>query len=239
MDARLGHWLPDGGLHVRGQVVSHYEILDQLGQGGMGDVYVARDRTLGRKVALKAIRADRRLSEQAKHRFVREARILSKLDHPNICRIYDYVSDEQGDFLVLELIDGQTLTKVIAERPDHAACMKVAEQVTNVLVAAHAEGVVHRDLKPANLMLKADGELKVLDFGLARAGESVSEPGRQPEEREETAGSDVKRTDHDATATSDGLTPRRPPLLTSFQRSQPRRNGAPTIRLSSGRCSEH
>ena len=156
-----------------GSVVSHYRILAKLGGGGMGEVYLGTDQTLGRKVALKAIRAERRLNAQAKFRFLREARILSKLDHPHICRIYDYVEGEERDLLVLEFIEGKNLREVIQERPARSLCMKIAEQVTDVLVAAHAAGVVHRDLKPANIMLGADGDIKVLDFGLARSRDSM------------------------------------------------------------------
>ena len=156
-----------------GDIVSHYQILRKLGEGGMGEVFVGIDQTLGRKVALKAIRAERRLDAQAKSRFLREARILSALDHPHICRIYDYVEGEQCDLLVLELIDGRSLKDVIAHRPDRSLCMKIAEQVTDVLIAAHAAGVVHRDLKPGNIMLGDDGTIKVLDFGLARAIDST------------------------------------------------------------------
>ena len=156
-----------------GSVVSHYRILAKLGEGGMGEVYVGTDQTLRRKVALKAIRAERRLNAQAKFRFLREARILSKLDHPHICRIYDYVEGEGSDLLVLEFIEGKNLREVIQERPARSLCMKIAEQVTDVLVAAHAAGVVHRDLKPANIMLGADGDIKVLDFGLARSTDSM------------------------------------------------------------------
>ena len=135
----------------------------------MGEVYVAFDTTLQRKVALKAVRQDRRLDDEARARLLREARILSQLDHPGICRVYDYVSDGDTDYLVLELIDGRSLREAMEGALDSAAIMRIAEQVTQALIVAHAAGVVHRDLKPENIMLLPDGNAKVLDFGLARA----------------------------------------------------------------------
>lgn len=154
--------------------ISHYEILAQIGEGGMGEVYVAFDTTLQRKVALKAVRRERRLDDQARARLLREARILSQLDHPGICRIYDYVSGDTSDYLVLELIDGTSLRTVLRSPIDRSTAMRIAEQVANVLVVAHAAGVVHRDLKPENIMLLPDGSVKVLDFGLARSVEGIT-----------------------------------------------------------------
>ena len=149
--------------------ISHYEILAPLGKGGMGEVYVAFDTTLQRKVALKAVRQDRQLNEEGRARLLREARILGQLDHPGICRVYDYVSDGDTDYLVLELIDGQSLRDAMRRPLDRAARQRISEQVAQALVVAHAAGIVHRDLKPENVMLLADGNAKVLDFGLARA----------------------------------------------------------------------
>lgn len=140
----------------------------------MGEVYVAFDTTLQRKVALKAVRQDRRLDDESRARLLREARILSQLDHPNICRVYDYVSDGDTDYLVLELIDGRSLRAAMRAPLDRSAIMRVAEQVTAALVVAHAAGVVHRDLKPENIMLLPDGSVKVLDFGLARAFDALA-----------------------------------------------------------------
>jgi serine/threonine protein kinase len=151
-----------------GKTVESIEIVQLLGRGGMGEVYAGLDKTLQRKVALKAIRAEHRFHASAKARFLREARILSQLEHPNICRIYHYIEGEQQDFLVLEFIDGSSLDDLVTRGElDPAQRMKIAEQVAGVLRAAHEEGVVHRDLKPQNVMVTRAGEAKVLDFGLA------------------------------------------------------------------------
>jgi len=151
------------------RTISHYEILAPLGKGGMGEVYVAFDTTLQRKVALKAVRQDRQLNDEGRARLLREARILSQLDHPGICRVFDYVSDGDNDYLVLELIEGRSLRDAMKQPLDRAARMRIAEQVVQALAVAHAAGIVHRDLKPENVMLLPDGSAKVLDFGLARS----------------------------------------------------------------------
>jgi tRNA A-37 threonylcarbamoyl transferase component Bud32/tetratricopeptide (TPR) repeat protein len=161
--------------------ISHYEVIGPLGEGGMGEVYVAFDTALQRKVALKAVRRAHRLDESARARLLREARILSQLDHPNICRIYDYVAADDADYLVLELIDGRSLRDALTQRLNRAARMRIAEQVARAFVVAHAAGVIHRDLKPENIMLLPNGDVKVLDFGLARAFENTStESGAMP-----------------------------------------------------------
>jgi tetratricopeptide (TPR) repeat protein len=109
-----------------------------------------------------------RLAEDLKARFLREARALSQLAHPNICQIHDYLEADGRDFLVLELVEGKTLGQVIVERPPHAARMRIAAEIVDVLCAAHGKGIVHRDLKPSNVMVTPAGQVKVLDFGLAR-----------------------------------------------------------------------
>jgi len=153
---------------VVGTRIGRIRIEAVLGRGGMGDVYVGHDETLQRQVALKSIQAGRRLSTAAKVRFVREAQVLSRLDHPNICKIYDFIETEDREYLVLELIRGRNLTAAIREGLSPSERLSIARQVADALVAAHAEGVVHRDLKPENVMLTESGEVKVLDFGLAR-----------------------------------------------------------------------
>ncbi|MDX2474215.1 MAG: protein kinase [Candidatus Krumholzibacteria bacterium] len=146
-----------------------------LGRGGMGEVYAAEDLTLGRQVALKAIRSDRRLAPIARERFLREARLLGRLDHPGICRIHDLVDTGDRDVLVLELIAGRTLSEAGDSLSDRER-LEVALQIATILEAAHAEGVVHRDLKPENIMITPDGQTKVLDFGLARDLAASAEP---------------------------------------------------------------
>ena len=162
------------------RIVSHYEILQPLGKGGMGEVFEGYDRTLKRKVALKAIRADRRLSTNARARFLREARILSQLDHPSICRIHDYVQEQDSDWLVLELIDGRSLHDALHDGLDVSVKMRVAQQVAQVLIVTHAADIIHRDLKPGNIMLTKHGDTKVLDFGLARSGDPQSGASESP-----------------------------------------------------------
>ena len=157
-----------------GTRVGRILITNLLGEGGMGSVYVGFDETLERRVALKAVQRGR-LDENAKARFLREARVLSQLKHPNICQIYDYVEGPERDYLVLELIDGRNLKEVIASHPDPALKMRLARQIADVLVVTHAKGIIHRDLKPANVMLSREGEVKVLDFGLAR-GQAAPSP---------------------------------------------------------------
>ena len=166
------------------QTVSHYRVLHPLGEGGMGEVYAGFDETLKRRVALKAIRAEHRLSPGSKARFLREARILSQLDHPNICRVYDFIEGDDADWLVLELIEGKSLQTALRVGLDPASRLRIAEQVADVLVATHTAGVVHRDLKPGNIMLTRGGQAKVLDFGLAQSDEAGDQfPVSPPAER--------------------------------------------------------
>src|SRR5262245_42754700 len=150
-----------------GQRIGHIRVVDFLARGGMGAVYVGFDEKLERRVALKAVH-EGRLDAEARARFLREARVLSQLNHPHICQIYDYLEGEERDFLVLELIEGESLKDVIARRPDEATRMRIAAEILDVLAATHAQGIIHRDLKPSNVMLTRKGSVKVLDFGLAR-----------------------------------------------------------------------
>jgi len=151
-----------------GTAIGHIRIVEALGEGGMGEVYVGFDETLKRKVAVKVIRPETLRHPQAKARFLREARILSQLQHPNICQIHDYIEGDDRDYLVLELIQGRDLASALSTGLDKPAKLRIAERLVQVLEAAHEQGVVHRDLKPSNVMLTAEGEVKVLDFGLAR-----------------------------------------------------------------------
>jgi serine/threonine-protein kinase len=167
-----------------GRRVGHIRIERFLASGGMGALYVGVDETLERQVALKAIQSGARLDPEARARFRREARALSRLRHPNICQIHDYIEGAETDFLVLELIEGRRLDEALQQGLAEPLKLRVAEQIARVLAAAHEAGVVHRDLKPANVMLTAQDEVKVLDFGLSRFVErpeaALPEAGRVP-----------------------------------------------------------
>ncbi len=151
-----------------GSKIGHVRFVSKIATGGMGEVYAGYDETLQRRVALKGIRQEFHLSEEAKGRFLREARVLSQLGHPNICQIYDYVEGDKSDFIVMELVEGKSLARAIKKGIAPQAKMRIAEQIASVLVAAHEKGVIHRDLKPDNVMLSEDEQVKVLDFGLSR-----------------------------------------------------------------------
>jgi len=155
-------------MELIGERFGHIRVTQVVGQGGMGDVYGGYDEKLERMVALKVLNDDQRLDAEARERLLREARALSKLDHPNICRIYDYIETRDVDLLVLEYIDGRTLDDAMREGITRDEKLRIAIAIADVLVLAHRAGIVHRDLKPENVMLTKTGEVKVLDFGLAR-----------------------------------------------------------------------
>jgi eukaryotic-like serine/threonine-protein kinase len=185
--------------------VSHYRVLYRLGAGGMGEVYAGLDETLKRRVALKVIHRTRRLDASARARFRREAQILSQLDHPNICRVYDYVEGDDHDWLVLELIEGRGLDHAV-EGLDAAGRLRLAQQITDVLVATHAAGIVHRDLKPGNVLVTTGDQVKVLDFGLAQVAAPVELAPRVTEDRPFDPGDPDTETTHLA-SDSDTISP--------------------------------
>lgn len=152
-----------------GTHVGRYRIVARLGGGGMGEVHRARDLTLDRDVALKAVSADSARDESGVRRFLREAQAASALNHPNIVSVFDVGECEAGPFLVMELVEGRTLRELIRAAHGVDTLKQVASQTARAIAAAHAAGILHRDIKPDNVMVRPDGYVKVLDFGLARS----------------------------------------------------------------------
>lgn len=155
---------------VIGQQLGSYEITALLGKGGMGEVYRARDTKLKREVAIKILPEEFSRDFDRVSRFQREAEVLASLNHPNIAAIHNIEEITGSRFLVLELVEGETLADRIARGPIPVEeALAIANGIREALEAAHEKGVIHRDLKPANVKLTQDGKVKVLDFGLARA----------------------------------------------------------------------
>lgn len=166
IDSKLEESKPEQDLIGK---IGRISITKLIARGGMGEVYEGVDDLLGRKVALKVIRRQSKISPERKQAFLNEAQILSNLAHPNICQVYDFFDDQERDVLVMELIHGQTLSEALAARNDASSIqpLDVLNQITAGLVEAHERGVVHYDLKPDNIMLTASNQVKILDFGLA------------------------------------------------------------------------
>ena len=147
----------------------HYEIAREIGRGGMGVVYQARDTRLDRPVAIKVLPPDKVTDPERKRRFIQEARAASALNHPNIITVHDVNSDDGVDFIVMEYVDGRTLDALIPSKGLRLSlAVKYAVQIADALAKAHDAGILHRDLKPSNLMVTSEGRVKVLDFGLAK-----------------------------------------------------------------------
>ena len=157
---------------IVGKQIGHYQVLSRIGRGGMGEVFLAQDTSLGRKVALKLLRSEFTHNEERLRRFRQEAQAASALNHPNILTIHEIGYEDPLHFMATEYVEGETLRQHI-----YRACMSlgqaldVAVQVASALAAAHQAGIIHRDIKPENVMLRTDGYVKVLDFGLAKLTE--------------------------------------------------------------------
>jgi serine/threonine protein kinase/tetratricopeptide (TPR) repeat protein len=150
--------------------ISHYRILNKIGAGGMGEVYLAEDTHLNRKVAIKFLSSESVANEEARKRLIREAQAVARLDHPNICVIHEVAEEDGRSFIVMQYIEGETLASRLREGPPELKeSLDVAVQLADAVSEAHSQGVLHRDLKPQNIMITSRGQVKVMDFGLAKA----------------------------------------------------------------------
>ena len=156
--------------------IGHYQLLEKLGSGGMGQVFRAEDSRLKRSVAIKLLSQDLARDASTLDRFRREARTASALNHPNICVIYDVGEAEAGPYIAMELLEGETLGERVSRGSlETDAILNISVQVLDALDAAHWEGIVHRDIKPANIFVNRRGQSKILDFGLARTSGGAPE----------------------------------------------------------------
>ncbi len=171
-----------------GQTLSHYRIIEKIGAGGMGEVYIAEDTKLSRKVALKVLPPEMAENAERRARFEREAKAVAALDHPNIVTIYSVEEAEGVHFYTMQLVKGKTLTELIPKKAAFAKAsasqglplskfFEIAIPLADAVSAAHEQGIIHRDLKPDNLMVGDDGRLKILDFGLAKLKPGNAESG--------------------------------------------------------------
>src|SRR6266496_2993904 len=169
---------------LAGTKLGRYEIRSKLGEGGMGEVYLAEDTRLHRKVALKILPADLASNQNRMRRFEQEAQAAAALNHPNIAHIYEIGEHEGVNFIAMEFIDGQTLRELIHRgQTDLPKLLKYLQHAAEGLAKAHAAGIVHRDLKPDNIMITGDGHAKILDFGLAKLIEPQSDSGQKPDRK--------------------------------------------------------
>jgi serine/threonine protein kinase/Tfp pilus assembly protein PilF len=163
-----------------GQTIAHYKIVGLLGTGGMGSVYEAEDSELGRRVAIKALSADLKNDAPMLERFKREARAASALNHPGICTVYAIEQHEGQPFIAMELIKGSTLAEKMGRQPFEVhEVLDLGVQIADALESAHSKGIAHRDLKPANIMINDRGQVKILDFGLAKVEVGILQKGEE------------------------------------------------------------
>src|SRR5437763_6080049 len=161
-----------------GTTLGRYEIRSKLGEGGMGEVYLAEDTRLHRKVALKILPTELAANKDRMRRFEQEAQAAAALNHPNIAHIYEIGEGKGVNFIAMEFIDGQTLReKIHREHTELRKLLRFLQHAAEGLAKAHAAGIVHRDLKPDNIMITRDGHTKILDFGLAKLVEQQPAPG--------------------------------------------------------------
>ncbi len=178
IEAPAGRFTGGGQRLTIGQEFGQYRILAPIGKGGMGEVYLAEDSRLGRKVALKILSQVFDLDPDGLRRFIREAKIVSKLNHPNILTIYESGEEKSIKFIASEYVEGETLTERLQKGPlGVEAALDIAVQVVSALLAAHGAAIIHRDVKPDNIMIRPDGVVKLLDFGIAKLSEPLRTTG--------------------------------------------------------------
>src|SRR2546426_1436644 len=182
MDSPLSSGTPSKETLASGSRLGHYEIKSRLGAGGMGEVYLAEDMRLGRRVAIKILPAETISDEHARKRLVREARAAATLDHPHICSVYEVGEANGRSFIAMQYIEGETLDLKLKQKPlELKDSLAIASQVADALAEAHTHGIIHRDVKPSNIIITARGQAKVMDFGLAKV---MQESGRIDTEAE-------------------------------------------------------
>jgi len=165
---------------LTGQTIGNVKIIRPLGEGGMGRVFLGRDIVLDRMIAVKTLKTDQFCTKEHRLRFLREAKILARLNHPNICHLYDFRRHNTEDVLFLEYIEGHSLRESMTSETSYETKLNYAIEIASALEAAHSESIIHRDLKPDNVMIRSDGTIKVLDFGIARwTSDQLSHPEKR------------------------------------------------------------